>query len=491
MLDGLRILVVPCFWRPDPFGTSSVMSVVRTCRALADRGNMVQLVIPTKLTAGKGTPGVVNWKYDMDEWGFGGNFVPLALEQVKDPYQYLGLTNEMMMRLSPFRGEVAPDVVVNYVPPISPNLKLAMSGFGGLGHVYCADIPILTIAEDVRTMDKFFVYRDAIEAIELAGLTVDTPAFLSKFEVDFWLAAIRKRYKPKYVLEMIERASVVGLPIDLDGVREAVSMATRTDDRPTVFYGGRMDFLGRRVADQADVVNSVYSMGKDVRFLITTQDSGFGVWDEHREKWERQPWFEIQHGQNSEQYLKFLASADVFFSWFTGEAGGVAYWEQLAAGLVGLFYDCKWARDLLPDDYPFFFETKDEATAMAMSVLMDVQKAKRALDDVGIQKWLDESFHPSSVASNVENACAGLVSRHNKKNASKFVVELAEKAGLFGEDEFDLDDACERMAAESEKGHPIGRGTRISIGYVRNMFLDRGFRDVGDAQRFLMKRSET
>lgn len=79
-------------------------------------------------------------------------------------------------------------------------------------------------------------------------------------------------------------------------------------------------------------------------------------------------------------YYDALSRVTAFLATSTDEAYGLTYVEALGAGAVGVFPDLPWARELLPQRYPFLYKDEDEATAMLAQVVADPQGAAERLD---------------------------------------------------------------------------------------------------------------
>lgn len=80
----------------------------------------------------------------------------------------------------------------------------------------------------------------------------------------------------------------------------------------------------------------------------------------------------------------FLATAK-------NEAYGFEYLEALVAGAVGVFPDAAWARKTVPEDYPYFYRTTDEAVSMLKDVLRDPETARNAINDAAggsLREWI-------------------------------------------------------------------------------------------------------
>jgi glycosyltransferase involved in cell wall biosynthesis len=115
-----------------------------------------------------------------------------------------------------------------------------------------------------------------------------------------------------------------------------------------VYYGGRFS-TSKRVNDLADVIDAFYRFGRDVQFVVTT-----GSLDGNkRAKFvERFPEVELHVGLSQDDAWRVMASCHASVCFSTHELFGMAFWEQMAAGLSVVMLAARWNHDLLPPDYP-------------------------------------------------------------------------------------------------------------------------------------------
>ena len=79
-------------------------------------------------------------------------------------------------------------------------------------------------------------------------------------------------------------------------------------------------------------------------------------------------------------YWEALASTTAFLATATEESYGLAYVEALAAGVVGVLPDAGWARALVPEGYPFFWRTREEAEALLLRAVREPDVCRAELD---------------------------------------------------------------------------------------------------------------
>lgn len=92
---------------------------------------------------------------------------------------------------------------------------------------------------------------------------------------------------------------------------------------------------------------------------------------------DRMPWLTIQpmipdrvwYRRELQTYTAFLATAE-------DESYGLAYLEALSAGVIGVFLDRPWVREILPPDYPLIVSKQDLVGTM-ISVLRNVEATRQ------------------------------------------------------------------------------------------------------------------
>ena len=92
-----------------------------------------------------------------------------------------------------------------------------------------------------------------------------------------------------------------------------------------------------------------------------------------------------------EEYWEALARMTAFLATAKNEAYGFEYLEALVAGAIGVFPDAAWARKTVPEDYPYFYRTTDEAVSMLKDVLRDPETARNAINDAAggsLREWI-------------------------------------------------------------------------------------------------------
>ncbi|MFV0633781.1 glycosyltransferase family 1 protein [Demequina sp.] len=92
-----------------------------------------------------------------------------------------------------------------------------------------------------------------------------------------------------------------------------------------------------------------------------------------------------------EDYYYRLARTTAFLATARDESYGLEYVEALVAGAVGVFPDRSWARELLPDEYPFLYRNMIEAEEMLVSAVTEPDECRELIDAVAggsFSAWL-------------------------------------------------------------------------------------------------------
>jgi hypothetical protein len=110
-----------------------------------------------------------------------------------------------------------------------------------------------------------------------------------------------------------------------------------------------------------------------------------------------------------EDYWHALSRTTAFLATSTEESYGLEYVEALVAGAVGIFPDRDWAHAILPEAYPFFYTTTDEAEAMLYRAVTDTATCRWEIDQAAggnFVEWLrgrhDDDQFEKEIANRVQ-----------------------------------------------------------------------------------------
>lgn len=342
-----RILVWPTYSYPGNVGADSLYLIARNLiRSIpADEGVNWVLIVPDT----KSVP-----VDDLDDMP---NVQKVARkiapnyriqEAVADP--------EVVWRYHGAIGEEPVDAVVSMSPARSVNLGNAWEQKAStVGKQIVATWDLL-----VRDDGSGEFTAETRELIQQAAgsLMSDVIYHESPVARNMTLDIARKHLSSSAVRQIMARS--VDVPQGISAKR-VLAVAERTPKREkfTIYYGGR--FSGsKRLADIAELVDKFYAFGRDVQFVVTT-GSLDGV---KRNNFEAAyPQVELHVGKTQEEAWELMAGCHASICFSSHELFGMAFWEQMAAGLGVVMLAKEWNRELLPPNYPLVVQTTTEAAA--------------------------------------------------------------------------------------------------------------------------------
>ncbi|XVX18887.1 glycosyltransferase family 1 protein [Actinomycetota bacterium] len=90
----------------------------------------------------------------------------------------------------------------------------------------------------------------------------------------------------------------------------------------------------------------------------------------------RRPWINVGPlTAPRDDYWGTLSRTTAFLATSNEEAYGIQYLEALLAGAVGIFPDLPWARAILPETYPFFYGSDQQAVDMLTRAVTEPEAA--------------------------------------------------------------------------------------------------------------------
>jgi hypothetical protein len=268
---------------------------------------------------------------------------------------------EIVWRYAPQDGPRPVDVLVSMSPARTLNVANAWSM-----RTPAAGRPVLVNWDLlVRDDGSGEMTTDEVELMQQAAgcWAADLNVFESPIARKMALSVARKHLSPSAVRKVVDSSLDVAQGIDVASLDEAIRTVPRRE-KFTVYYGGRFS-TSKRVNDLAEVIDAFYRFGRDVQFVVTT-----GSLDGNkRAKFEaRFPQVELHVGLSQEDAWRVMASCHASICFSTHELFGMAFWEQIAAGLDVVMQAAKWNADLLPPDYPWVCRGPLEAGAMLRQI---------------------------------------------------------------------------------------------------------------------------
>jgi hypothetical protein len=105
-------------------------------------------------------------------------------------------------------------------------------------------------------------------------------------------------------------------------------------------------------------------------------------------------------------YWEALAATTAFLATAEEESYGLEYVEAMAAGVIGILPDTTWARALVPQGYPFFWQTAGEAESLLQRAVTEPEACRAELNAISggdftgwmADKHSDDDFEQAMLA---------------------------------------------------------------------------------------------
>lgn len=343
----MRVLLWPTYSYAGNIGADSLYLIARNLIRAAEPGRFDWvLIVPDLPTVPvddlDDRPDVTKWRVQMPT-------VYRAQEALTDP--------ETAWKFAPTDGDWPVDVVVSMSPARTLNLANAWS----LRCPETARPALVNWDLLVRDDRKGEMVADEVELLQqAAGAAVaDLNVHESPVARKMALSVARKHLSAANVRRIIQRSIDVMQGIPEARLWDAIKDVPKRE-KFTVYYGGRFS-TSKRVNDLADVADAFFRFGRDVDFVVTT-----GSLDGNkRAAFEKRfPQAQLHVGLPQEEAWRVMASCHASICFSSHELFGMAFWEQMAAGLAVVMQAASWNEDLLPPNYRLVCHGPLEAGAM-------------------------------------------------------------------------------------------------------------------------------
>lgn len=114
----------------------------------------------------------------------------------------------------------------------------------------------------------------------------------------------------------------------------------------------------------------------------------------------------VTYDKTFDGYVDILKSADVFIFCSAHESWSYTMLEMFAAGVVVALLRAPWMEGLVPDDYPFIFDTVDEMIQGVLWIVDNLEEARRLGD---IKDFLLEAYSFENFGRNIVDVVRGIV----------------------------------------------------------------------------------
>lgn len=329
------------------------------------------------------------------------------------------------------------------------------------------------IKEGQFTVDEMRV-RGSVGSL----LQHDFNQFFIPYEVDLMTEIARKYVSMSEIKRMLDNKIVEPMGIDFTLIDSVVSANKKKRKDPgeviRFFYGGSFA-PKKRMPEMLSIVKNLFRAGKNVKFTITSQMSSLPENSELSDE-DVKSYCEINFGCDRMKFIQKMGEADVFFCFTKNESMGLAYFEMLYSGMIGVFLDRPWLKGLLPKGYPFLARTINEAETMAKDIAGDYNSAREKLNAIDVQGFLNEKFGYRKVARRWYEAVQKEVDARTKACGKSWISRLiTDNIEKYDKDEFDMHYVYQMIQKYSDKNINIeARNDIATVSFVRKCVLATG-----------------
>ena len=332
------------------------------------------------------------------------------------------------------------DVILNEKPSLAPMLK-KLSSF----HVKSKSriVPIVN-RDQMIIQEKWFKTGQHEELLEVFGWLTAPTIFQSEHQKEEAIDVARKYLKPIHLERLMNQSLVFPLGVDCDDIdRINGDMPYPARGEETIINYSHKLFMEQKFLDSLKIMDSVFAGGRKVKLQIVTGSSEMKM---SMIKDARQyRYMEIHGRSNRETFLRLSKQAHVFISNSYYEDFSATVVEQMYSGLIPVLLNKPWSRYLLPEGYPYLFNTPDEGNAMLRYVVDNYDEVAAEWRPKIIQKIRDE-FDLKNVAASMYGL---LVNEHveakKQMRTSASIVDLVHQVWEILPAEFTVDDICKAV----------------------------------------------
>lgn len=443
------------------------------------------------------TPGVHGWpKYDKAEMehklarGYDRvkfMYVPMLTSSLNgvvmatmDLYDILNIQKTMVFY----------DAVMNGWIPFSPVIKHVLKTKFEMMSV---DVPIFNwstrvLNDDRERMAAYNQYGESVVVADILGYLTDYSMFNLEHEKKLALEVARKYLSFPMVKRLME-TSTIGNPVGIrtDELDKVYGERKRSHtDEVTMYFGGRWTAM-KRFDDVLNITSKIFQSGRKVKGICSTPE--MKTEEELDALKTKHPFCEFHAKTSKVDFFKKLVQGDFFICLSTTDSFGTAYWEMLYMGLVGVFIDAPFIREVLPPGYPFIAKNEEEVAAM-VCMLVDMLATEDGR--MQVEKLISEARkrlkeRNDSIEGNrkiyewTKNKTDEHWNKHFrlKGGLHTLIGTVTEQLWSEGGDGFTFSSVMERMSKLSESGREFGRkGDQINRFVLRRMILNNGYVDM-------------
>jgi len=432
-------LLIPHIGKRSVRGDSNFLLYLDIARVFASKGDFVHLLVDGNIQKGD-LPEVEGVFY----------IVTPELRGLSYYNKMALLPQRVVEECSRRSGWRCIDAVLTSRPGIVASVKLALSA------VDDAFIPVIYLepgADD--RLPRPHGGEDYRRLMAHAWQAADMCVALTQREKEVILQNLRRYISGSEIQVFMERVVVspVGVPLDsVDAVRGVAK-----HPKMTLFFGARAKEV-KNIDLVVKTYDRLFKVGKDIRIVVATPTHGRKVVELiGKQVLEANTAIEICSGLSRQEYLKKAAEAHVFLAMSRTEGFPVGFWEQMYLGLIGVFPRKPWAVGQLPEEYPFFFDTEEEAFALLSWIIdhYDEAKAKVAF----MEPLIREKYGHDTVWTELRARVLPLCQGHQYCIGPTFRELVDDAISAIGDNEFDFNELLAYMSAQSKR-MPAGNFAR-------------------------------
>lgn len=192
------------------------------------------------------------------------------------------------------------------------------------------------------------------------------------------------KYCSPYLLSRFDKNSVL-IPSAFD-TQEIKPYLKEKDQTISFYFGGRFTATkgGEKILEDYDYL---YSFGRDIKIKVTVPTKQSQRLSRFLSKKGQE--IEVFSGLKQSEAWEVMSSCHVSIYRQSLKMFPAAPFEQLYAGLVVIFKDYGYEKEILPPDYPFLYKTDSEAAGMVRYVLDNYEESKKKIEYV--KEWIEQN----------------------------------------------------------------------------------------------------
>lgn len=294
-------------------------------------------------------------------------------------------------------------------------------------------------------------YYDELQAkLEVTNmLMADATIFhCEEDKKDICFGTAQKWLAPSVRMKLMKE-EVLGVPIDFTYIKENRALFDkRRKDRKIPKLGYFNSFgIGKRPNEYAKIAETLYRL-KGVKTVITSMEKVLF------DKFDNQEFVDSYYlSQGREDYKKHLGDVDIVLAISTNETTGRSYFESIVAGNVVIFKNESWTKNIIPEWYPYKFDTLDQIEKMALWIADNIDEARenaKRLEAYVLEKYDNHACTERFIKALEKAKISNYVS-DNDGNYKIFKQAIASE----GLNRFTLDQLAKATASFTKNGKPL------------------------------------